>query len=460
MTPLALHIGPLAAEGFDVQRSGLRWLREDGQHCRAGEVVAYCNIGLRPTGARSLRAVPFADERDLQVAFATPIAGVLTRASDSSPGGWLDQQHHFQRWNGEDVIASVEPASDEQPTQVDARDSVAARRLMLAGRRMVGLAEVRSGLLTGWHDRSRAWWSEGDETFGALLCLGICDQVGVVRGDRGAFLEMFEAVQGAVHVAYVPDDALVHCAAVATEQLGRSPQAAQDIAADFSRSFASGKFPPRPIDWMFAGALMASLLRSPITDRQDVLTSTGLRQVDAPAAVLLSLNAEGVFVFRHRRLGYALQCHPFRIIEAGRAVQSWLHTDFEQVRRTPEDIRRDYHALIDAVRERSPTQFFILNVTSTASSETIHSYAAFDRPLARTLGSVRARELNLMLYDLARDRNVAIVDVDAIAADLGTQRHVPDGIHGSAMLQDEIRRELLRQLGARNVRGFAQLRLT
>ena len=57
------------------------------------------------------------------------------------------------------------------------------------------------------------------------------------------------------------------------------------------------------------------------------------------------------------------------------------------------------------------------------------------RPLANMLGSVRARELNLMLHDLARERNVAIVDVDAIAADLGSQRHAPDGVHGSGPLQ-------------------------
>jgi Cys-tRNA(Pro) deacylase len=64
---------------------------------------------------------------------------------------------------------------------------------------------------------------------------------------------------------------------------------------------------------------------------------------------------------------------------------------------------------------------------------------------------VRAREMNLMLHDLARERNVAILDADAIAADLGTQRHAPDGIHGSGLLETEIRGELIRLLRQRGV---------
>ena len=156
-----------------------------------------------------------------------------------------------------------------------------------------------------------------------------------------------------------------------------------------------------------------------------------------PDAVLLSLHADGVFVLRHRRLGYALHCHAYRLLEAGPAFQTWLRTNFEQVRRAPDDIRRDYCALIDAVRARHDTQFVVLNAISTASNENIHSYAGFDRPIGKTLGSVRAREMNLMLHDLARERNVAILDADAIAADLGTQRHAPDGIHGSGLLETE-----------------------
>lgn len=449
VTRVPLRLGPLGVDGFVVLRSGVRWLCDDGHVCRAGEVIAYCNVGLKGTGQRTLGGRPFVDEeRDFQVAIATRVGGRLTRSADTSPGGWLDQLQYFEHWVADFVIGYVES------TALPDTNGQTTRLLMLAGRRTTSLAEVRAGLLTGWYDRRRAWWGEGGEPFGSLLCLGICDQVGIVQGERRAFFELFDATSGPAHVAYFPDDTLVHCAAVVLEQLDRTPESAREIAADFSRAFGAGKVEPQPKDWLFASAYMAALLRSPLGERHDVLTRSGLRKIEAPDAILTSLHAEGIFILRHRRLGYALQLHPFRMLECGPAVHAWLRAEFEQVRRTPDDIRRDYVALIDAVRARSATEFFVLNMISMATSENIHCYAGFDRPLGKTLGSVRTREMNLMLHDLARERNVAIVDADAIAADLGTQRHIPDGMHGSALQQDETRAELVRLLRERGVRGF------
>ena len=451
-----LRLGALSVAGYDVQRSGVRWLHENGHVCSAGEVVAFCNVGLRTGRGLRQRNRPFAEEeRDFQVAFAPRVAGRLVRAADSSQGGFLDQYEFQQPWTADTVIGHVECAPDDAAPDAGP-DGESMHLLMLAGRRATDLAEVRAGLLTGWHNRSRAWWGEGDASHGTLTCLGVCDQVGIVRGESGAFLELFAAAAGPAHVAYFPDDALVHNAVIAAEQLARTPEAVQEIAADFSQTFATGKVAPAPREWITAGAVMASLLRSPLTDSYDVLSRTGLRQIAGmPDAVLLSLHADGVFVLRHRRLGYALHCHAYRLLEAGPAFQTWLRTNFEQVRRTPDDIRRDYCALIDAVRARHDTQFVVLNAISTAGNENIHSYAGFDRPIGKTLGSVRAREMNLMLHDLARERNVAILDADAIAADLGTQRHAPDGIHGSGLLETELRGELLRLLRQRGVPGFA-----
>jgi hypothetical protein len=91
---------------------------------------------------------------------------------------------------------------------------------------------------------------------------------------------------------------------------------------------------------------------------------------------------------------------------------------------------------------------------STSGSETIYNYAPFDRPMGNTLLSIRRRELNLMLHDLARERDVAIVDLDAIAAEFGGNAHLPDGVHSSGALQAEVRGEILRILRARGVPGF------
>jgi hypothetical protein len=45
--------------------------------------------------------------------------------------------------------------------------------------------------------------------------------------------------------------------------------------------------------------------------------------------------------------------------------------------------------------------------------------------------------------------------VDLIAAGLGARDHLPDTVHGSAALHDEVRAEVLRLLRARSVPGFA-----
>jgi len=428
-------------------------LCEDGHPCRAGEVVAYCSIGLRMSGARVPR-VPFSDEhRDFQIAFATPVAGRLTQAPEASEGGFLDRLN-VHEWAGGLVIGHVACSDPAQLADVDPRQPT-VRTLMLAGRRALEMAEIRAGLLSGWYDRSRAWWNAERDAPGSLVCLGMCDIIGAVRGERSAFIELFEALPGPAHIAYYADDALVHRAAVVSEQLSRTPDEVRAILSDFAQSFAAQKIPPRPVDWMYASAILAALCRSPLDDRFDVLTGVGLRRIESPQAIFMSVNSENVFLLRHKRLGYALQCHPFRILEAGPAVHAWLRNDFEQVRYTPDDIRRDLTSLIDTVRARSDTRFFIANAVSMHSSETIHCYAAFQRPLGKTLGSVHQRELNLMLHELSRDRDIAILDVDAIAADLGIHRHVPDGLHGSGPFQDQMRRELVRLLRERKVGGFS-----
>ena len=180
-----------------------------------------------------------------------------------------------------------------------------------------------------------------------------------------------------------------------------------------------------------------------------------MRETGPADAVLLSLNAETSFLLRHRRLGYALQCHGFRIAETGPATLRWLETEFDIVVRTPEDVHRDYRALIDAIRARGDAAFLVINTMSTSGHEDVHCYAPFDAPLGQSLGSVRARELNVMLYDLAREHDVAIVDADAIAAVLGGRNHLPDGVHPSGQMQAGVRAEILRILRERGVPGFA-----
>ncbi len=113
------------------------------------------------------------------------------------------------------------------------------------------------------------------------------------------------------------------------------------------------------------------------------------------------------------------------------------------MRRTIDDIRADYLALIDTVGAQSGARFLILNRMSTSGREDISSYLPFDAPMSDTLANVASKALNLMLHDLADARDLSIIDADAIAAELGGMAHVPDGVHQSGTMQSLVRAEIL-----------------
>ena len=319
--------------------------------------------------------------------------------------------------------------------------------MLMAGRRVTELAEIRSGLMTGWHDRSRACRVEGGGPIGTLLSLGTCEMEGVVQGESYAFLEILGALEGPAHVVFVSDRPLVHSARIVAEQIRRTADEHQAIAEDFAASFVVAGAPPDAAGWTFVGSLLRALGTSPATERYTVLARDGLREAGPPDAVILSARAEPRIIARHRKLGYCLNIHGYRVGQAGAAFQAWLRTNFEPVHRTSEDIRADYRALIDLIRTSAPaTQFLICNVMSTSGQEDIQTYGAFDQPLGNSLSSVRSKETNLMLHDLARERDVAIIDADAIAADLGGWSHIPDGVHQNGVMQAEIWSEILRIL--------------
>ncbi|MEO8487361.1 MAG: hypothetical protein ABI585_13600 [Betaproteobacteria bacterium] len=453
MNALPLRLGTVGGPGTRVLRSGIRWLRDDGHACRANEVVAWCNLSVATSTPSGVLQWAFdAESQDLQVGLATSVGGRLQRGVDASQGGSLDRLPQRDAWRPEQVIGHVHPALG-QPEGPVPSDGNALRLLFLAGRRVVDVAEDRSGVLTGWHDRVRGWWGDGDAPPATLLGLGICEQAGLFRGDALAFHEWFAAVPGPAHLVHVPDHVLAPCAPFLLEQLRRTAADAQAIRADFAR--ALGEVAPTPADWMLASSLIATLLRSPLAERCEVVGRRALAMTRGPDAVVLSLNAEAPSLLRHKSLGYVLPCHPYRIDRAGAAVQTWLRRAFEPARRTVAEVRRDYDALFPAMREIGIGTILVINTMSTSGHEDVVSYAAFDRPLAATLGSVRAKEMNLMLHDAAREHDLAIVDNDAMAAALGGGAHLPDGVHNSGAMLGALRADILRILRERGFPGFA-----
>jgi hypothetical protein len=451
MTKIPLRLGPLQADGYTIHRSGVRWLCEPGQMCAANQAIAYFNLSLERCGGPVPGAPePFAEERELQVVCAPRVAGRVTYDSASTPGGYLSILS-VNHWDPEAVLAQLEV----DPEVSSGEDPGRLRLLMLAGRRMTPLVDVHSGLLPGWNGRSRGWWTERGETPVTLLSLGICDVTGVIMGERCAFLEMFAAEPMASQFVFIPDHPIAPAAPVLLDQLQRTPAEFRAILSDFHSAFSKSGNAPTADDWMFAGTMLSVLERCPIRDGYDLLSDSGLTKGKPADAVLLSLYTEPPALLRHKTLGYHLHVLRHHQTAAGPAMRNWLATALEPVPRNVADIKADYEKLIDAIERATGAHVLVLNRMSTTGDEDISTYAPFDAPLSATLASVAAKEINLMLHDVAAERNVSIIDIDAIAADIGGGEHLPDGIHQSKAMQDLLRQEILHAIG--NLRPKAEV---
>lgn len=437
MKSVPLRLGALAAPGHAILRSGIHWLVEDGQFCPANRAVGYINISLEATSTRAGSLPLFAQERELKVVLAPRISGRIGLASEAARGGYLNIRT-VETWDAETVVATL--ATSDTP---DERNSSDLRLMMLAGRRMTELADVHGALMPGWHSRTRGWWIEQGERPLTLLSLGVCDAAGVVLGAQCAFLEMFEAASKSLQVVHVPDHPIAPCAPILIDQLARTPERFAAIAEDVHRHFGAAGTDLTPEDWTFIGTMLTELRNTPIKDSYQIISGAGADQLDAPDAVLLSLAVEPQSILRHRVLGYHMHVMRHHQAAAGPAVRAWLASAFEPVRRPLDAIRRDYETLIRELHRRSGTRVIILNRMSTSGHEDISSYLGFDAPLSDTLSYVAAKEWNLMLEDIAATHPLDIVDVDAVAAELGGSRHLPDGIHQSGEMQAVLRQEIL-----------------
>ena len=436
---ISLRLGPLQAEGYKIHRSGVHWLCESGQMCRAHQIVAYYSLSLVPTGVHRRGSAPFREERELQVACAPRVGGRLIFDSAAAPGGYVDIMG-VAEWDADTVLGRLE--IDGSTGDVD-EEAGQLRLLLLAGRRMTPLVDLHAGLLPGWHGRSRAWWSEEGETPVTLLALGLCDVTGVILGEQNAFLEVFRSETAPSHFVFIPDHPITPAAPVLLDQLERTEAQSRAIAADIHAGLSKAGAVPTADDWMFAGTMTSVLQRNPIRETYDLLSASGVKRSGPAEAVLLSLHAESSTILRHKTLGYRLHVLDHHLKAAGPVIRNWLATAFESVQRKSKDIQTDYEELIDAIEKATGAHVIILNRMSTSGNENISSYAPFDSPLSGTLANIASKELNLILHDVAATRNVSIVDVDAIAADYGGGEHLPDGVHQSGPMQDILRAEIL-----------------
>lgn len=447
---LPLTLGPLVAQDHIVERSGFRWLVEDGHLCRPGELIAFCNLGL--ISQQTVPRIPRWFDReadDLQVALAAPVAGRLRHAPHASQGGWIDKLGYSLLWTPDFVIGHLEDPQGPSASPADGQ----VRLMFASGARKFDLVDDRSGLLSGWHACARAWWGEGGPR-GTVIGLGICDQNDVFKGDNGDFQPLFAASPGPAQSVFIDDPPLVNSVRVTLEQRLRTPADRAAIQEDFRRSALTAELSPGPEDWMYLGALMGAIANSPTEAAYEILSRDGLSHAGPADAVVMSLASEAPVFYRHKRLGYTLRVHHFQLGRCGAATLAFLKANFDIVPSTVDQILADYIRLYDHLNAERRVELIVLNIFSSNGFEDIATYAAFDEPLDQQVFTVRNKALNVMLHDLARQRDIAIVDLDALGAEHGGRSHIADGMHQSGTMQTLVRAEILRTLRERKVPGF------
>jgi hypothetical protein len=243
----------------------------------------------------------------------------------------------------------------------------------------------------------------------------------------------------------------VPSAKVITEQIRRTPEERESLVASLRGFIAGEEGTSRMQGWFFAAALANALGASPATTGHDVLSRAGLSEAGPPDAILLTARAETGLTMRHRESGCTFSFHGYRLHDAGPAFNRWLQANCDVVRKSAADILQDYEELIRTLRERNPrAQLLVSNITSTSGEDEVQCYAGLESPPK----SVIAKEANLICATLAQRHDVAVLDIDAIAADVGIARHSRGGLHHDGVMGAAIREELVRVLAARRVPGF------
>jgi hypothetical protein len=456
----------LLADPARLRRSGLKWLRGSGSSVKAREPLAVCYVRLSDSSGGE-RPVPLREEQnDLQVVLAPSVDCTVTYPDALSKGGYQDMVEGGE-WRAGELVAHAESS----------QGSEALLPLVLAGRRGFENGEGRGNLLAGWHERVRGFWvGTGTGRFGTVLSLGTCEQTAIFRGEDMAFLSWFARAPGPAQVIAVSDERCVHSAAVVLQHVRRTPAEAQAITeavyqwigerictgdatafsaftSDAARGTLQGRWPASQ-DVLYALHLLAEAVgTSPILERTEVITDRGITEVNPPDAVALTLGSEFSPHFRHKRTGWIIAIHGFRFGPfIGPGFAEWLRRDFEPVTRTVADSQRDLAALADEVKERTGAMLLVQNLIASTAADRVSNYAWLGDAFNESV-SVLGNEANLMLSDLTRHHSIAMIDSDALAAELGV-RQVPDRFHASGELVEAQRSEIQRVLREYKIPGF------
>jgi hypothetical protein len=429
-----LYLGEINLGKDPTVMSGLRWIAQNGQYCKKGDPIAYCNLQL--LDINSTKAM-HGEMKDFQLVLISPVSGKLKVNAGNSYGGMVDQLPNFIFWKSETLIGEI-----ESPIDSLSQSSMRVEAIFVAGKRYASFAESRSGMLTGWFSKTRVWTADKGEIKTTVLALGICDLINTVRTEKFIPLDLLNLIPTSNQIILIPEGLTIPTASMVIDQLSRNHDQLEELIKNYSEMIQGHRF--EADDYLFLGALLTEIKNNYAVEKNTTLTRAGIQYDSCPDIILTSLSAQSRRIFRHKLLGYSIAFHKFRMKEFSPAIHSWLKNNFEQVFRSPEDIGMELKDLSSLLGPEK--RLIVLNIPINPFSDPIVEYDIFDNQTFNQLGDVNSREINVVLDKLVRDGLLELVDVNLLSAKLGTRWNMPDGIHWSGLLEREVTNEIGRAI--------------
>ena len=248
MKRVSLFLGDIRFDNISINMSRVKWLHDDGQYCKKGTPIAYCNIQLKFCDFFSSSS---GEMNDLQVIFIMPVNGTLIIPRVTTDKSLSNQLTHSPLWETSTILCDA-LIEDEQSLN----EFITAEFIIAAGKRYASFAENRSGILSGWFERSRAWVGDKGHIKNTILTLGICDILDALKGTQVAYLDFIQLMPTPSQIILFPDGVLIPTAAMALDQLERSTKNINEITVNFSTMIKNNPQIFSAEDYIFLGSVL------------------------------------------------------------------------------------------------------------------------------------------------------------------------------------------------------------
>lgn len=194
---------------------------------------------------------------------------------------------------------------------------------------------------------------------------------------------------------------------------------------------------------------------SPLFEPTFRIPEPGLEKVDFPKnVVVLSIAADAVrTVYRHKTHGYLVDPGGWWLDGSKKQmlenldVVGWFREHFESLGRvTPELFYENYSTFLPILKERTGAEVLVFNVLTVEPANPTHNYQ-----LIRNAHTRHRREMNLALFELAREHDLSVIDIDRVLKDVGIRDSQVDFAHYPPECYEPIAREVYRVLKDRSI---------